>query len=86
MADRTSPAAGSSSRPLTPAEAEVCRLVATGRSNREIAEELYVSTKAVEFHVHNAFLKLGVHNRTQLAVAYLASEAGGSASSAEPAV
>lgn len=86
MPDRTSPTPGGSSRPLTPAEDEVCRLVAAGRSNREIADELYVSTKAVEFHVHNAFLKLGVQNRTQLAVAYLASETAGPASSAGSAV
>lgn len=57
---------------LTPAERAVCAKVAEGLTNRQIADELYVTVKAVEFHIHNAFLKLGVHNRTQLAIAHLA--------------
>ena len=60
---------------LTPAEAAVCAKVADGFTNREIAESLYVTVKAVEFHIHNSFLKLGVHNRTQLALAFLANRA-----------
>lgn len=56
---------------LTPGEAEVCAKVAEGLSNQEIADQLFVSVKAVEFHVHNAFLKLGATNRVQLAVSYL---------------
>ena len=57
---------------LTPSELLVCEEVAAGATNREIAENLYVTVKAVEFHIHNAFLKFDVNNRTQLALAYLA--------------
>lgn len=49
----------------------MCDLVAAGHTNREIADELFVTVKAVEFHIHNAFMKLGVQNRTQLAIAHL---------------
>ena len=40
-------------------------LLASGRSNREIAEVLYLSERTVENHVRNIYRKLGVHGRTQ---------------------
>jgi DNA-binding NarL/FixJ family response regulator len=40
---------------------------AEGRSNREIAAELYVTQKTVEFHLRHVYAKLGVRSRTQLA-------------------
>jgi ATP/maltotriose-dependent transcriptional regulator MalT len=49
---------------LTEREAEVLRLVATGRSNRDIAAELFISERTVHRHVSNIFLKLGVTSRT----------------------
>ena len=52
---------------LTDAEKHVCQLAATGLTNRQIADERCVSVKAVEFHLHNAYVKLNVANRTQLA-------------------
>lgn len=52
---------------LTPQEQAVGHLVAQGMRNREIATELFVSVKTVEYHLGNAFRKLGVSNRTQLA-------------------
>jgi DNA-binding CsgD family transcriptional regulator len=52
---------------LTPTELVVARLVATGMSNREVAAELFVSVKAVEFHVGHIFDKLGVRSRRQIA-------------------
>jgi DNA-binding CsgD family transcriptional regulator len=52
---------------LTPSELAVARLVATGRSNREAAAELYVSVKAIEFHLGNVFTKLGIRSRRALA-------------------
>jgi DNA-binding NarL/FixJ family response regulator len=52
---------------LTGREAEVLALVATGRTNREIAEELVLSHKTVARHLSNIFAKLGVTSRTQAA-------------------
>jgi ATP/maltotriose-dependent transcriptional regulator MalT len=52
---------------LTPQEAAVAHLVARGLSNREAAAELYVSPKTIEFHLGNAYAKLGVRGRGQLA-------------------
>lgn len=48
---------------LTGREVEVLVLVAGGRSNRVIADELYISTKTVARHVSNIFAKLGVSSR-----------------------
>jgi DNA-binding CsgD family transcriptional regulator len=52
---------------LTPAELVVGTLASEGRSNREIAAELVLSVKTVEFHLTNVFRKVGVRNRTELA-------------------
>lgn len=52
---------------LTPQERAVARLVCLGRSNREIAAELVISVKTVGYHLGNAYTKLDVHSRTQLA-------------------
>ena len=52
---------------LTSQELVVARLAAAGRTNREIAGELVVSVKTVEYHLRNAFQKLGVARRRQLA-------------------
>jgi DNA-binding CsgD family transcriptional regulator len=49
---------------LTPRELEVLRLVATGKSNREIASLLVISEHTVARHVQNIFTKLGVPSRT----------------------
>jgi DNA-binding NarL/FixJ family response regulator len=48
---------------LTPREVEVLRLVATGASNRSIAEQLVLSEKTIARHVANIFLKVGVSSR-----------------------
>lgn len=52
---------------LTPREVEVLRLVAAGRSNAEVAEELSVADKTVARHLSNIFTKLGVGSRTAAA-------------------
>jgi ATP/maltotriose-dependent transcriptional regulator MalT len=52
---------------LTDREVEVLRLVATGRSNRAIAEDLTISEHTVARHVQNIFAKLGVGSRTAAA-------------------
>lgn len=54
---------------LTAREVEVLRLVAQGRSNREIAEELVIAEKTARNHVERVYAKLGVNNRTQASLA-----------------
>ena len=53
--------------PLSERELQVLRLVAAGRSNREIADKLVISVRTVKKHVENIHCKLGVSNRTQAA-------------------
>lgn len=64
---------------LTPGELRVARFAARGYSNREIAEALFVTVKAVEWHLGNAYRKLGIRSRIQLKEAI-----GGGASSGAP--
>ncbi len=52
---------------LTPREAEVLALVAAGRTNRQIGEELFVSDKTASVHVSNILRKLGVSTRVDAA-------------------
>ena len=51
---------------LTEREQDVATLVAKGLTNREVAGELYVSEKAVEYHLRNVFGKLGISSRREL--------------------
>ncbi|WP_077615688.1 response regulator [Caenibacillus caldisaponilyticus] len=53
---------------LTSREREVLILIAKGKSNAEIAEELYIGIKTVKTHVSNILSKLGVSDRTQAAI------------------
>jgi HD-GYP domain-containing protein (c-di-GMP phosphodiesterase class II) len=59
----------SGSAGLTNREVEVLRLVAQGRSNREIAAELFIAEKTARNHVEHVYTKLGVNNRTQASLA-----------------
>ncbi|MGH2601072.1 MAG: LuxR C-terminal-related transcriptional regulator, partial [Dehalococcoidia bacterium] len=52
---------------LTEREAEVLTLIATGKSNREIAGSLFISQKTVARHLSNIFTKLGLSSRTAAA-------------------
>ena len=52
---------------LSPREYEVARLAAAGRTNQQIAEQLYVSRRTVESHVASTLRKLGGHSRKDLA-------------------
>ena len=71
---------------LTPREREVLSLVGHGKTNAEIAEELWISPGTVRRHLENVFAKLGVHTRTAAAafVRPRLPPAGHSAGSAQP--
>jgi DNA-binding NarL/FixJ family response regulator len=51
---------------LTSRETEVAHLVGKGLSNPEVAAELFISRKAVEYHLGNIYAKCGVQGRQQL--------------------
>jgi class 3 adenylate cyclase/DNA-binding CsgD family transcriptional regulator len=59
---------------LTPSERRTAAMAAEGMPNREIAQALFVTLRTVEMHLSNAFRKLGVSSRTQLAAALAAEE------------
>ena len=52
---------------LTPTELQVAQLVKQGMSNREVAAQLFVSPRTVDFHLRNVFTKTGVSSRLELA-------------------
>jgi DNA-binding NarL/FixJ family response regulator len=54
-------------RELTSAERRVAALVASGKTNREVASQLFTSVKTVEAHLTRIYRKLGVRSRTELA-------------------
>jgi NarL family two-component system response regulator LiaR len=53
---------------LTEREMEVLKLIALGKSNQEIADDLFIGIKTVKYHLTNLFGKLGVEDRTQAAI------------------
>jgi len=52
---------------LTPQELQVALVVTEGATNKEAASRLFLSPKTIEFHLRNAYRKLGVRSRTELA-------------------
>jgi DNA-binding NarL/FixJ family response regulator len=52
---------------LTPQECQTALLVRSGLGNREIAARLFLSSRTVEYHLSNAYWKLGVRSRGELA-------------------
>lgn len=48
---------------LTPRELEILRLVLAGKTNKEIAHEVFISKKTVEFHLDHIYTKTGVRSR-----------------------
>jgi DNA-binding NarL/FixJ family response regulator len=62
---------GSGRLDLTRREQEILECVASGMRNGEIATQLHLAESTVKSHLTSAFLKLGVSNRTQAAIATL---------------
>lgn len=63
----THPRAATGWDSLTDSELRVIELIAQGATNRDVAAQLHLSPHTVKTHVHNAFAKLGIASRTQLA-------------------
>jgi DNA-binding NarL/FixJ family response regulator len=61
---------------LSAQEARVLQEVATGKTDKEIAEAIGLQTKTVRNYLDNLFVKLGVHTRTQAAALYLRATSG----------
>jgi DNA-binding NarL/FixJ family response regulator len=51
---------------ISPREQEIIRLISRGKSNKEIADVLFISLQTVKHHIHSIYRKLNVKNRVQL--------------------
>jgi DNA-binding NarL/FixJ family response regulator len=67
LSDRSNGVAPREPGRLSPREIEVLRLLAVGRSKKEVAKELHVSVKTIDNHTTNIMTKLDIHDRVQLA-------------------
>jgi DNA-binding NarL/FixJ family response regulator len=59
---------------LTPQEARIATLAAQGSTNQAIAEQMFISSATVEYHLWKVYRKLGIKSRTQIANKLLHSE------------
>jgi len=53
---------------LTPRELEILQLVITGKTNKEIAREVFISKKTVEFHLDHIYTKTGARSRLMVGI------------------
>jgi len=67
--ERQRPAGVDGLEALTPSELRAARMAAEGRSNRQIAQDLFVTTRTIEVHLTRAYRKLGIGSRAELAAA-----------------
>jgi len=51
---------------LTPQELQIARLVGAGSSNKDVATQLFLSPRTVEYHLAKVFTKLGISSRAEL--------------------
>ncbi len=69
---------------LTPQELQIASFVAEGRTNREVAAQLFLSPRTIDFHLRNVYKKLGITSRTALARLDLDSDRPGVPEGARP--
>jgi DNA-binding NarL/FixJ family response regulator len=68
QADQAEPRKDPRAEQLTERETDICRLIAKGKNNQEIAKELFLSTGTVKNHITRILIKLDMRDRTQLAI------------------
>ena len=51
---------------LTPQQTQIVQLVAAGASNKQVAAQLFLSARTVDYHLRNVFVKLGISSRAEL--------------------
>lgn len=56
---------------MTAHERKVCECLVKGMSNKEIAEEMEISSGTVKVHIHNIIGKTGLYNRTKIALKWV---------------